>query len=183
MVHPLFFSKTHEKKNNIPFNEVAKVAFEDDAEYFVRINDDTEFTTADWITLGTNALKTFKPPNVGVVGPLCREGNTDILTHDMVHRTHLTIFGGTYYPDVFSNWWLDDWITVVYSRENLGNETNHLRVLKDWKVRHHIKETRYKVDAGEKNFLEGELKRGRDLILTYLNMTNGTAENITLAQN
>lgn len=72
----------------------------------------------------------------------------------------------------------------MYSKENLGNETNHLGVLVDWRVRHHIKETRYNVDPGEKMFLEVELKRGRDLILTYLNMTNGTVpQNITLVRN
>lgn len=36
-----------------------------------------------------------------------------ILTHDMVHRTHLEIFP-TYYPAGLSNWYMDDWITIVY---------------------------------------------------------------------
>eukprot|EP00563_Minutocellus_polymorphus_P021193 CAMPEP_0197727586 /NCGR_PEP_ID=MMETSP1434-20131217/21550_1 /TAXON_ID=265543 /ORGANISM="Minutocellus polymorphus, Strain CCMP3303" /LENGTH=247 /DNA_ID=CAMNT_0043313829 /DNA_START=88 /DNA_END=828 /DNA_ORIENTATION=+ len=119
-IRPLFFSKSPGSENKIPFNDVAKIAFDDGAEYFVRINDDTEFRTPSWITKGTNALKSFEPSNVGVVGPFCPDGNTAILTHDMVHRTHLQIFNGSYYPEAFSNWWLDDWITQVYSKKNLG---------------------------------------------------------------
>ena len=59
------------------------------------------------------ALGGFSPPNVGVVGPYCAEGNTLILTHDFVHRTHLQIFAPHYYPPVFSDWWMDDWISKV----------------------------------------------------------------------
>jgi len=33
------------------------------------------------------------------------------MTHDMVHRTHLKIFE-TYYPAVFHNWFVDDWIST-----------------------------------------------------------------------
>ena len=60
-------------------------------------------------------LGSFSPPNVGVVGPLCAEGNTLIMTHDFVHRTHLEIFEH-YYPPVFSDWWMDDWISKVRSQ-------------------------------------------------------------------
>ena len=61
-------------------------------------------------------LMRFNPPNVGVVGPWFRSGNTGILTHDFVHRTHIDIFG-FYYPRVFTDWFADDWITGVYSPE------------------------------------------------------------------
>jgi len=43
-------------------------------------------------------LASLDPPNVGAVGPLCRQGNTKILTHDFTHRTHMEIFGHLYYP-------------------------------------------------------------------------------------
>lgn len=52
----------------------------------------------------------FTPPFLGVVGPICYDGNQNILTHDFVHRTHRNIFQ-TYYPVVFSDWWMDDWIS------------------------------------------------------------------------
>lgn len=59
-----FYAKT---PNKIPFNELAQHAFDDGAEYFVRVNDDTEFLTPNWISIGIQALSNFDPPNVGVV--------------------------------------------------------------------------------------------------------------------
>ena len=61
-----------------------------------------------------DALTGFDPPNLGVAGPICPEGNTLIMTHDFVHRTHLAIFAPFYYPPIFSDWWMDDWISHVY---------------------------------------------------------------------
>jgi hypothetical protein len=65
---------------------------------------------------------------VGVVGPNCKHGNQNILTHDMVHRTHLDIFH-YYYPPEFENWWADNWITNVY-------KPNRSTKSKTWAVHH-----------------------------------------------
>ena len=94
-------------------NEIANVAYNDNMTYFVRINDDTKFATKNWTSTGIQILKNYIPSNVGVVGPQCNHGRKHILTHDMVHRTHLDIFY-YYYPPEFENWWVDDWITNVY---------------------------------------------------------------------
>jgi hypothetical protein len=51
--------------------------------------------------------------NLGVVGPSCAQGNTGILTHDFVHRTHVAVFG-FHYPRSLPDWSADDWITRVY---------------------------------------------------------------------
>jgi hypothetical protein len=65
--------------------------------------------------------------NYGVVGPMTLDGdsseknshdkmwnvNKKVLTHDMVHRTHLDIFA-TYYPPKLLNWFIDTWITAIY---------------------------------------------------------------------
>lgn len=59
----------------------------------MRINKDTRFITQNWTSVGIKTLSEFKPQNVGVVGSICEEGNTRILLHDMVHMTHLDIFG------------------------------------------------------------------------------------------
>ncbi|MDP1603027.1 MAG: hypothetical protein Q8M03_07150, partial [Legionella sp.] len=93
-------------------NYIALSAHADGADYFFRINDDTELKnhfTSKFIA----TLLSFNPPNLGVVGPLCRQGNTAILTHDFVHSTHIDIFG-YYYPVQLTDWWLDDWITKIY---------------------------------------------------------------------
>ena len=150
-------------EQKIPFNPMMRAAFNDGAEYLVRINDDSEFVTSDWVSKAVAKLATYDPPNVGMVGPNCREGNTAIMTHDMVHRTHLDIFEH-YYPDVFSAWWIDDWISKVYGPQRSTK-------MMDWTVKHHIHKhgTRYKVQGHEAKLLKGELKKGAGKIETWLN--------------
>jgi len=121
-------------------NQIAKLAYNDNMTYFVRINDDTKFVTKNWTSAGIQILKNYVPSNVGVVGPNCKHGNQQILTHDMVHRTHLDIFHN-YYPPEFENWWADDWITNVY-KPNMSIK------LKTWVVHHNmVHGTRYAVNV------------------------------------
>ena len=86
-------------------------------DYYVRVNDDTEFISRSWASAGISALRGMKPSNVGVVGPTVEPPpgeffiiKHDILTFDMVHKTHLKLFD-VYYPSELDNWWIDDWIT------------------------------------------------------------------------
>ena len=130
-------------KHKIPFNPMMRAAYNDGAEYMVRINDDSEFVTSDWVSKAVAKLASYSPPNVGMVGPNCREGNYAIMTHDMVHRTHLDIFEH-YYPNVFSAWWVDDWISKVYGPQRSTK-------MMDWTVKHHTHKygRRYKVQQHE----------------------------------
>jgi len=162
--------------NKIPFNKMMQHAYDDGAKYMVRINDDTEFKTKGWITLGVRKLLDFDPPNVGVVGPACRQGNIGILTHDMVHRTHLEIFD-TYYPAVFSAWYIDNWITQVYRPGR-----SSMLMLKDWEVLHHTKKhgTRYKKKKDEKKFLHNEISKGRDRVSKWVTGLTTTTVNKTI---
>mmetsp|Transcript_23570 Transcript_23570/g.53504 ORF Transcript_23570/g.53504 Transcript_23570/m.53504 type:complete len:370 (+) Transcript_23570:1-1110(+) len=151
------------RPNRIPFNELLQAAREYGATYITRINDDTEFLTSGWITVATKALGSLFPPNVGVVGPFCKQGNVRIMTHDFVHAsTHLSIFG-TYYPEVFDNWFLDDWITRVYGRPRT-------RMLADFEVEHHFKSfgTRYKWSWADKWKLDQEVVKGGEAIDRYM---------------
>ena len=95
------------------------------------------------------------------MGPVCHEGNTRILTHDLVHRTHLDIFEH-YYPPIFSDWWMDDWITHVYGpgRTRRG----------PFQVHHRIghQGTRYEVDQSHEQKLQSELQAGRMTIERWL---------------
>lgn len=62
-----------------------------------RINDDSEVKTAkNFLSVFVDALGSFNPPYVGVVGPICKEGKTTILTHDFVHRTHMEVGAPTH---------------------------------------------------------------------------------------
>ena len=149
------------KKNRIPMNELCRAAYEHGADYIVRINDDTEFVSEGWITLATEKLQSFTPPNVGAVGPTCHEGNDSIMTHDMVHRTHLDIFG-VYYPPEFDNWFLDDWITYVYGNKRTSK-------LPNWVVKHHTGKhgTRYRPDWKFREYLGKTLSRDHMTIRQY----------------
>lgn len=145
--------------HRIPLNEICKEAYEDGADYIVRINDDTEFVTPYWSSLGVKRLGSFNPPNVGVVGPTCHQGNLEILTHDMVHRTHMDIFE-SYYPKEFKNWYVDDWITLVYGKERT-------RMLGKWEVKHHIgyHGTRYEAHTPD---LDGAVESGKRTLQQWL---------------
>lgn len=125
-------------------NCISRIAYRDGADYFFRSNDDTEFmtnivSTHNWISSFAAVLAEYDPPNVGVVGPICRQGNQEILTHDFVHRNHMDIFFQSYYPTLLSNWWCDDWITTVYG---VQRTTKHEGV----EVYHHTFVSRYEVD-------------------------------------
>ena len=91
-------------------NDAMMAAYMDNMAYYYRVNDDTVMETTGWAEKLIEHLLRYSPVNVGVVGPYFKEGNTAILTHDFVHRSHVDIFG-FYYPRVFTDWFADDWIT------------------------------------------------------------------------
>jgi hypothetical protein len=156
------FPMPKSKQSRIPFNEILQVAYEHGADYLVRVNDDSEFITNGWITRGVDMLVSFLPTNLGVVGPVCEQGNRDILTHDMVHRTHLQIFP-TYYPAELDNWWVDDWISKVYGAKNT-------RKLVGWRMYHHtdVHGRRYEVDQRQKETLNHLIQVGKQRIDAHL---------------
>lgn len=161
--------KFYQKRANfLPWNDLMRDGYHTGSEYLVRINDDTEFTSNGWVSLGVRTLKSFQPPNVGVVGPSCAQGNTKIMTHDMVHRTHLKIFK-TYYPVVFHNWYLDDWISRVYGPART-------KKIKSWTVIHHVEQQgqRYKAVLSDSNFLNREIASGEKVIDRYLQVNDPT---------
>jgi hypothetical protein len=94
------------KKPGPVFNFMMRSMYEDGADYMYRTNDDSMTKTA-FARPMVEALLAMKPPNIGVVGPLHTGGNTQILTHDFVHRSHLDILG-LHYPPRFRSWYMDD---------------------------------------------------------------------------
>ena len=142
------------------FNFMMRAAYDDGADYLYRNNADTMMVGA-WARTAVATLRGFSPPNVGVVGPTCAEGNANIMTHDLVHRTHLQIFE-TYYPPIFSDWWMDDWITHVYGERRTRKGP--------FRVRHMIgvQGTRYAVDQSHSAKLASELREGGARIAKFL---------------
>ena len=144
-------------------NTLVQKAYAENADYIVRVNDDTEFVSKGWLSEAVKKLRSYDPPNVGVVGPLCHEGNTGILTHDMIHRTHMEIFE-TYWPTYFVNWYGDTWITDVYKK------ANRLTVLPVWLVRHNIHRhgTRYEPFSPSREKYEFLVNVGAERIIKHL---------------
>ena len=149
------------KKPGPVFLEMARAAYEDGAQYFYRVNDDTEFLS-HWPQLFVETLQSLSTP-YGVVGPLCNQGNEKILTHDFVHRTHMEIFEMNYYPPQLTDWWMDDWISFVYGQ---------MRTFKARQARviHHIGAhgQRYQVDSSHERLLGQLIEQGRQQIRNYL---------------
>ena len=150
----------------IPFNQMMRKVYSDGADFMVRINDDTEFGSSDWVTKGIAMLASYDPPFVGVVGAI--EKNTkgiysppDLLPHDFTHRVHMDIFKRAYYPEVFSNWYIDDWITRVYGKERTTK-------LQDWLLYHHANSPRYDARTDQQVLLAPALATGQNMINAWL---------------
>lgn len=151
-------------------NTLVQYAYTKGAEYIVRVNDDTQFVSKGWLTQAVKTLKSYNPPNIGVVGPMCHQGNTGILTHDMIHRTHMKIFE-TYWPTYFVNWYGDTWITDVYKR------VHRITILQTWEVKHNLNRhgTRYNPFSPRQNVYNQLVDTGVNRIKQYLDNRDTSA--------
>ncbi|GMI19650.1 hypothetical protein TeGR_g2588 [Tetraparma gracilis] len=148
------------------FNAMLREAYHAGADYFYRLNDDSELQFADyggeqvsWVKVFIRSLHKFAPP-YGVVGPW---GGLDrILTHDFVHRMHMDIFDQVYYPAVFTDWYMDDWVSRVYgiARTIKASKFN---------VEHHTTHhgQRYKVDRSNERHLVPQIDSCKTKIADY----------------
>jgi hypothetical protein len=141
------------------FNFLSSSAAADGAEYLYRINDDTK-TTAPFASAMVGALEHMMPPQLGVAGPECRQGNQQILTHDFVHKSHLAVFG-LHYPPTLPDWWMDDWISIVYPPNNTAR-------LSTATVEHHSAAPRYAVDQRNLRRLRIEVASARSVLREYV---------------
>lgn len=144
------------KQQPVPvLNTLSRAAYRAGCDFMYHIDDDTEFVTPDWAPQFESVLRGFVPPLWGVVGPTCHEGNTAVITHDFVHRTHLDLFR-THYPPPLTTWWFDDWISNVYGPCNTHR-------LADVIVRDHPGRTglRYDVDWASAEKLPDLIAEGR----------------------
>lgn len=150
-----------QKKPGPVFNEMARYAYKHDADYFYRVNDDTEFV-GYWAKAYVHTLQHILSP-YGVIGPACMGAGNRILTHDFVHRTHMEIFEMNYYPPPLSDWYMDDWMTQVYGPHRTFISTGI-------QVQHHttFHGQRYKVDRSHKNMLLYLVKEGREKIIKWM---------------
>ena len=135
----------HTKQPARAQNDALMAAYHANMDYLYMVNDDTHMMTTYWTEQLINQLAQFHPPNVGLVGPVYREGNKHDLTYNFVHRTHVDIFK-CFYPPMFKDWYADSWISRVYKPNNvvkvptvrishtmeMGTRYNHSRELRKW---------------------------------------------------
>lgn len=159
------------KKPGPVFLEMARQAYALGADFFYRVNDDTEFR-GRWPKAFTEALMKLPPP-YGVIGPKSLTSNLDILTHDFVHRTHMDIMKLDYYPKELPDWWMDNWISKVYGEARTFYS-------EDAAVMHHTYAhgQRYKVNRNNQKYLPITLARGRKLIALWMRENNVSPEDI-----
>jgi hypothetical protein len=143
-----------------PFNAISAHAVASGCAWIYRSNDDVKLKRDMWSSKFVAAIESFDSAGVGVVGPTCHQGNSQILTTDFTSATHDRIFGWRY-PPPLSDWWLDDWITHVYGRART-------RKLADVEVIHHLTPTRYDVTYSNEALLDGELRKGEAVLARYL---------------
>ncbi|XP_013382334.1 uncharacterized protein LOC106153088 [Lingula anatina] len=136
-------------------------AYNDSMDYLYRINDDTKMVSKSWTETFIAELSKFNPPNVGVVGPNHQGGNTDILTYDFVHRTHIDIFG-FHYPAAFPGWFADDWITEVY-KPSRTKKIDNIKVIHTMAVG-----TRYNVRVDLKTKLKSQVEHDKETLNSWL---------------
>ena len=160
--------RNHLKKPGPAFNFMTHLAFIDGVDWLYRINDDTYFMSP-FASSFVKALQALGPP-YGVIGPLCREGATAILTHDFVHRTHHLMMPH-HYPPPLSDWWMDDWISKVYGRQRTRRSYDVI-------VKHLVKVsgTKYNIDGKHALLLPTEVEAGRRHIERYLEREGLTQE-------
>jgi hypothetical protein len=147
------------------WNKLYEKAYQDGCQYFYQLGDDIIFMTTNWLDHFVEKLR--KSPmgeNVGVVGPIDINIRTEAkLTQAFVGRKHYEIFGYLY-PEVFKNWYSDNWITMVYQSKFNGYCQEVL-------IRNGsgVGQERYVVDESAKGILGEEVKKGVDKVEKYLN--------------
>ena len=155
--------KNTAKKPGPVFNEMARKAYDLGADFFYRVNDDTEIV-GNWPHLFVSALRyQASPVFVGMVGPFC--GNNRILTHEFTSRLHMEIFEMNYYPPQLLAWYMDDWISRVY-----GSQRTFISSMKTSYAIHHMAfhGTSYDVDETLSRLLNGLVVSGKAKVKKWM---------------
>ena len=127
-------------------------------EYIWQVNDDVLTRTDNWVTKSIEGLPADK---LGMTGPRDHEDYVpNLITQAFVHRTHMQIFDPMY-PFVFPNWYMDDWMGMVY-----GEERSPL--LPDTFVINTPHSPRYEFDALGHQYLTIALEQGCLSISNFL---------------
>jgi hypothetical protein len=135
-------------RNAWAVNYVAQRGYEAGADYFYRINDDSELLGNNWSRVFVDVLETMQPiPGLGVVAPYDPVHKGEAFTHSMVGRLHFEVFGSLF-PFVTKNQYSDTWAAQVYqgpysSAFSLGQEVRMAVMVQSIIIRHKVLPFRY----------------------------------------
>ena len=159
----LHLHKCYETNNSVTkvWNTLFKRAYDEGYDYFFQLGDDIRLLTPGWCEAFMNHLQI----NDGIIGPLDLN-NQRILTQTFVSRRHMQIFG-YYIPPEIKNWYLDDWLTFVYSKLNLCYKNNQ------YFANNEGGKPRYEVDLNPlKDILKNKVNEGIFRIMLWFKLNS-----------
>jgi hypothetical protein len=130
------------KRLTLYWNILAWAAYRDDCDYLFQLNDDTILLNSNWLT--QFIAKLTQNNNHGVIGPNDVLWNCKFITQAFVSRKHIETFGWMFPPRI-RDWFSDNWISLVYGKDNSFCSTIH-------KVKNGI----HKNKANSKRYVECE---------------------------
>jgi hypothetical protein len=137
------------------WNTIANVAYRDGCDYYYPANDDIHLIEYGWTTAAIELLRSCTvKPNFGIVAfrdvTLC-----DFPTFHLVHRTHIELNDGVYYPLPSHGSWQDPWIFSQYKPWNCSF------FLFNYTLKNHVNLKGDRYDHGAEPNLVGWLQRSR----------------------
>jgi hypothetical protein len=138
-------------------NYAAQEGYMGGADYFYRINDDTELVAGtNWTSVFVAELQRMRPiPNLGVVCPADpNHKDRKLCTMSFVSTLHLEVFGSLF-PFLTKNQYSDDWITNVYKGPYapiFGKDPHMVSILPHVPIVHKTLPFRYKPGSTKERY-------------------------------
>jgi hypothetical protein len=144
------------------WNILHKIAFDEGFDYFYQLGDDIQFLSGGWVTQFIKLLSN----NIGIIGgyDINPSRPKDLITQSFTNRKHMEIFG-YYYPEIFTNWYSDNWIQRVYEEKSI--------FASDIKIKNAGGNPKYSIN-NRSDVLENEIMIGKEKIKKYLENNNST---------
>ena len=149
----LYFHEMKDLKGNVGqiWSKLAHMASNNN-EYLYQIGDDIKILTKGWEKDFISFLK--KRNDIGVTGPIDLGRKDGLMTQTFVHSTHLSLFDN-FYPIELRNWYIDTWITRIYS----GYPHQNHAIINSGGC------PRYNPDINDKKIMENISERDKNIVM------------------
>jgi hypothetical protein len=157
-------------RNTWAVNYATQRGYEEGADFFYRINDDTVLYANNWSSVFVAELAAMRPiPYLGVTGPADPYQNNEVLTHSFISRRHYEFYG-THFPFLLGNWWTDPWIQQLYAPPypaSFGKDARLMSIVANVSIEHKVLPARYDIKSTETQYLK-QLAIDRDELELYV---------------